>query len=1008
MPLQQYVIREISALSIIASAVGEYGAWRFSFDATDPSKELLVEETKQDDCAIYHQAMCVLYGENYHAEPDCEKLKDALIYIDFSGTFDEKGYSRPVYAVNKAECMLGKEGITLNLGRGYAKYLAFERSANMSRNSVLSFVREDLYEPLRERMMLGMKIGNCQLAKLYAYNALLYTSGERIKDPRLLSEKKIIVIDNPKSVVKNANIVTVEDDGSDEPVRKYTRVEKTADVEVLEFDGEGIISKEMAYSLDPSVAHHSFQIRLPYIKGVVHEIDLRGLFSELGVPKIKDIWGVEHDVNDVQMNLTKSMFKGYGWMTENGLTWAEYLERCRKYDHALYISGSDKAERESFTELNYQFLNTLALTEEEFRPADLPLGWDKSPETDPRHWLTKTTEVAYYNLCVDPEARLSYFLKDLSNGELKLNNRRRQRAELLKKNPLYIEESIFTKELSDNAESIRSKYAVGKLLVAGDTRYLSDDLIRLLAYIVKTSVGEGEAYRTLAAEELRGNQVFAPSPVFKEQPYYTLLRSPHIARNEEAFVYPLSTVGAIRKKYLSHLYYVLMVDSRSLIPERLGGADYDGDLVRTVADPLVNDCVKKGYDNGRSLPVLKIPAAEPLIADAEDWNARAEAVKSTFSSRVGQISNTALRLGIVAYDENNEDEKRDESRMDTEALAILTGLEIDSAKSGVKPDLTEYLYGRHTKKSVFLKYKTISKDNRDRKWYEQTKEKDIEDFIEDVDWDEVSSNMERLPYYAYMLGQETAKYKPKPAEDEKLFIFASEPDWKEKLEPFTMDRVKMIVSAYHAADARIRYIKHLSTDFKRQKDVVRILFSRGQLSIVSAEQLYALFDGASADSIRKARNKLKELKWHLTPKKDRMIAWYSIVPSCVSNKYIDIFCDFRNGGFRLLGDIICDLDELYSNTEILKQVIRDNDSYELRYILSGVRYFSDYKEAIVRNCLALLSPPDRRERRVDFDEAVKCAVALGERRFVLEVMPYSALEWTVGPAEKKKRRWFGR
>ncbi|MBR5031908.1 MAG: hypothetical protein IKX49_04285, partial [Clostridia bacterium] len=508
---------------------------------TDPSKEFLVEETKQDDCAIYHQAMCVLYGENYQAESVCEKLKDALIYIDFSGTFDEKGYSRPVYAVNKAECMLGRDGIILNLGRGYAKYLAFERSANMSRHSVLSFVREDLYEPLRERMMLGMKIGKCQLAKLYAYNALLYTSGERIKEQRLLSEKKIIVIDNPKSVVKDANIVTVEDDGSDDPVRKYTRVEKTADVEVLEFDGEGIISKEFAYSLDPSGAHHSFQVRLPYIKGVVHEIDLRGLFSELGVPKIKDIWGVEHDVNDVQMILTKSMFKGYGWMTENGLTWAEYLERCRKYDHALYISGSDKAERESFTELNYQFLNTLALTEEEFRPADLPLGWDKSPETDPRHWLTKTTEVAYYNFCADAEARLSYFLKDLSNGELKLNSRRRQRAELLKKNPLYLEESIFTKELSDNAESIRNKYAVGKLLVAGDTRYLSDDLIRLLSYIVKTSVGEGEAYRTLAAEELRGNQVFAPSPVFKEQPYYTLLRSPHIARNEEAFVYPMAT-----------------------------------------------------------------------------------------------------------------------------------------------------------------------------------------------------------------------------------------------------------------------------------------------------------------------------------------------------------------------------------------------------------------------------------------------------------------------------------
>ena len=47
------------------------------------------------------------------------------------------------------------------------------------------------------------------------------------------------------------------------------------------------------------------------------------------------------------------MFKGFGWMTENGLTWAQYPERCRKYGHALYISGQDKAERQDTTELNY-------------------------------------------------------------------------------------------------------------------------------------------------------------------------------------------------------------------------------------------------------------------------------------------------------------------------------------------------------------------------------------------------------------------------------------------------------------------------------------------------------------------------------------------------------------------------------------------------------------------------------------------------------------------------------
>ena len=36
-------------------------------------------------------------------------------------------------------------------------------------------------------------------------------------------------------------------------------------------------------------------------------------------------------------------------------------------------------------ELNYQFLSTLSIQPEEFRPADLPEGWDHSPADDPRH-----------------------------------------------------------------------------------------------------------------------------------------------------------------------------------------------------------------------------------------------------------------------------------------------------------------------------------------------------------------------------------------------------------------------------------------------------------------------------------------------------------------------------------------------------------------------------------------------------------------------------------------------
>ena len=119
---------------------------------------------------------------------------------------------------------------------------------------------------------------------------------------------------------------------------------------------------------------------MPYIKGVVHRVDFAALLSELNVPYIVDMWGKRHSPAEVDVILTESMFKGLGWMTENGLSWAEYLERCNKYRHALYISGKNKTEPQNTTELNYQFLNTLSMTDDEFRPKDLPLGWKSSPK----------------------------------------------------------------------------------------------------------------------------------------------------------------------------------------------------------------------------------------------------------------------------------------------------------------------------------------------------------------------------------------------------------------------------------------------------------------------------------------------------------------------------------------------------------------------------------------------------------------------------------------------------
>ena len=83
-----------------------------------------------------------------------------------------------------------------------------------------------------------------------------------------------------------------------------------------------------------------------------------------------------------------------------------------------------------------------------------------------------------------------------------------------------------------------------------------------------------------------------------------------------------------------------------------------------------------------NLPFLKIPSIQARVQDAKDWRARFQTVRDTFSSRVGQISNAALARSVIAYNENSQAEERQQAREEVETLAILTGLEIDSAKNG--------------------------------------------------------------------------------------------------------------------------------------------------------------------------------------------------------------------------------------------------------------------------------------------------------------------------------------
>ncbi|MBR1532589.1 MAG: hypothetical protein IJ643_11075 [Eubacterium sp.] len=1001
----KHKIYELSARMIMRNAkLNDDGVYEFNLSENATKKCINPASPPQDDCALFYQIQQVIENDNNIFGGVANHLHDVLIYVDFSRVFDRQPTQKKYIDWQKmAEDMFRPEGITLDFGYGYDRYIAFERSASMSRNARLSFIREDLYEPVRKRIMLDMQIGKCQLSKLYAYNGLMLTDGFRTDDMDIWNSDRIIVIDNPITTVHGVDIITVEDDGTDNAMRKYKRVEKLADVDVTEFDGEGLISFQYAKTIDELMnggkeEHTSFQVRMPYVKGILHKVDFKKFLAEYRVFEIKDMWGVYHPIEKVDIILTKSMFKGCGWMEQNGMTWYDYLAKCKEYRHSLYISEVSQVKTSAFTEMNYQFLVTATIMPDEFRPSDLPLGWDNSPSLDKRDWITKATEQRYYDLVANEKYRTAY-----------IKEKNPDWAKILKLNPKFIDEPFFTKQLDNQAKKILQQYSIGRLIAAGDNRYLSGDLIYFLEKLVKNS--SDETVIPLEQERLREGEFYAPYAEYAENDSYVLLRNPHIARNEEAVARPIEEVGYFRKNYLSHLNYVIMVDSSTLIPERLGGADFDGDMIKTIAEPLMNECVARNYGgSGGAIdrftvqyPLLKIPSAEPLMRDANDWRARMETVKNTFNARIGQICNAAFDRSIIAYDESKSEEERKKMREETETLEILTGLEIDSAKSGVKPDLSEYLNRKIVNRSSFLQYKNIVKSADSKQWYKDTQKQKLDKFFASTDWNSVSANVEKLPYFAKMLERHTPRLKPTPANDEELFQFAREKSWKDKLNPEDLELMKSVIADYEEAHRRIRISRIATNDMKRRSDVERILFARGQEEEYTADELYGLFAGMSAEHITEVRRNLTEQQFHLMDYEERV----DFIQRSISSDnyavfdYMEFFADFRCNGYRIFGDIICDYDDSNTEQQRKENALRNNTESELINAIMRSYKFNDGidYEHTIKCCVT----DYLRKMNLSGRTALKCAIALEKRQFAYDVLLFY-IEYELKEENNAKRK----
>ncbi len=121
------------------------------------------------------------------------------------------------------------------------------------------------------------------------------------------------------------------------------------------FDGVGFVDPFYASIINESLGTEgatSFQIRLPFAKGMLHQVDVRGFLDEYNINRSEDAhtyvdaFGIKRDLSKARIFITESMFKAKKWIVEYLKStgnedmdpMAFYCEMLRKYDHALYVS----------------------------------------------------------------------------------------------------------------------------------------------------------------------------------------------------------------------------------------------------------------------------------------------------------------------------------------------------------------------------------------------------------------------------------------------------------------------------------------------------------------------------------------------------------------------------------------------------------------------------------------------------------------------------------------------
>ena len=227
------------------------------------------------------------------------------------------------------------------------------------KNSTIVFVSERLWGELRHRIDNGRDMTKEMVpAKLNAYMALTCSASTPVSYPN-----GILVVNDAYTTFKD-DIIYLANQNGGEPLMEFRT---NQDIEIDATDGFGI-------ALPSLMARWSSELGLDYVisgactrcsfeKGMVFAFDFLDFGNKIagGNYVVKDAWGNDVDVRNVELILTTSMLK----LWDSYKSCDDYLRFCHENHYTFGITKACPKQLENVRNLNYQFIQSYDLDDED-------------------------------------------------------------------------------------------------------------------------------------------------------------------------------------------------------------------------------------------------------------------------------------------------------------------------------------------------------------------------------------------------------------------------------------------------------------------------------------------------------------------------------------------------------------------------------------------------------------------------------------------------------------------